>query len=146
MDGERGSHIPFSRKQSFALRQARHRLAAMTPSELEPVNIKWIPLTPGRAVTTAKYLATPKERRMVSCTFWRYWYDAAVRSHPLLRIGRWPPLLNLNQTRNSTGAALLYSIPGRRSQWKFSKRTSFTHINEGVPIFNWFSNQKYRLV
>ena len=50
MHGERGVFFPFSYKQSEALRQARLRFAAMTPSELEPVNIKWIPLTPGRAV------------------------------------------------------------------------------------------------
>ena len=31
--------LPFSRKQSEALRQARQRLAAMTPSELESENI-----------------------------------------------------------------------------------------------------------
>ena len=50
MRGERGIFLPFSYKQSEALRQARRSLVTMTRSGLVRVNNKWITLTPGRAV------------------------------------------------------------------------------------------------
>jgi len=86
----------------LVIKAVRDGSAKVTPSGLEPVNNQWIPLTPGRAVTMAIYLATPKERWMVSCTFWRYGYDAAVRSHPL------PPDRLLKTTTQSQPNAKFY--------------------------------------